>query len=116
MRTKKIGHPKDSDSRFTFHVSRFRGKSSASKTCFWFCALLYCTLLYGCGTSSTIEVPPPTPLKPSEAVQRLQAKIEATLNDPSLVSSNVGMKVVSLETGEVLYEKDAENCITQLQP
>ena len=34
--------------------------------------------------------------------------IEAALNDPLLASSNVGMKVVSLETGEVLYEKDAE--------
>ena len=108
MRTKKIGHPKGSDSRFTFHASRFRGKSPASKTCFWLCALLYCILLYGCGTSSIIEVPPPTPPKSSEAVQRLQAKIEATLNDPSLVSSNVGMKVVSLVTGEVLYQKDAE--------
>ena len=108
MWTKKIGYPKGSDSRFTFHVSRFRGKSSAPKTCFWFCALLYCILLYGCGTSSTIEVPLPAPPKPSEAVQRLQAKIEATLNDPSLASSNVGMKVVSLVTGEVLYEKDAE--------
>ena len=108
MRTKKIGHPKGSDSRFTFHVSGFRGKSPTSKTCFWLCALLYCILLYGCGTSSTIEVPPPTPPKSSEAVQRLQAKIEATLNDPLIASSNVGMKVVSIKTGEVLYEKDAE--------
>ena len=79
-----------------------------SQFCLWFCALLCCTVLYSCGTSSTIKVPPPTPPKPSEAVQRLQAKIETTLNDPSLVSSNVGMKVVSLKTGEVLYEKDAE--------
>ena len=54
------------------------------------------------------EVPPPALPKPSEAVQRLQAKIDATLNDPLLASSNVGVKVVSLGTGEVLYEKDAE--------
>ena len=79
-----------------------------SETCLWFCALLCCTVLYGCGTSSTIKVPPPPPPKPSEAVQRLQAEIEATLNDPLLASSNVGVKIVSLETGEVLYEKDAE--------
>ena len=79
-----------------------------SQTCLWFCTLLCCALLYGCGTSSTIEVPPPVPPKPPEAVQRLQAKIETTLNDPLLASSNVGMKVVSLVTGEVLYEKDAE--------
>ncbi len=108
MRTKTIGHPKGSDSRFTFYVSRFRGKSPTSKTCLWFCALLCCTVLYSCTTSSTIEVPPLPSPKPSEAVQRLQAKIEATLNDPSLVSSNVGVKVVSLVTGEVLYERDAE--------
>ena len=108
MRTKKIGHPKASDSRFTFHVSRFRGKFPTSKTCFWLCALFYCILSYGCGTSSTIEVPSPAPPKPSEAVKRLQAQIDVTLNDPLLASSNVGMKVVSLGTGEVLYEKDAE--------
>ena len=79
-----------------------------SETCLWFCALLCYTVLYSCGTSSTIEVPPPAPPKLSEAVQRLQAKIETTLNDPLLASSNVGVKVVSLVTGEVLYEKDAE--------
>ena len=79
-----------------------------SKTCLWFCTLLCCALLYSCGTPSTIEVSPPAPPKPSEAVQRLQTKIEAILNVPLLASSNVGMKVVSLVTGEVLYEKDAE--------
>ena len=113
MRTKKIGCLKASDSRFTFHVSRFRDKPPTLKTCFWFCTLLCCAVLYSCGTPSTIEVPPPTPPKPPQppqpqkTVQRLQAKIEATLNDPLLASSNVGMKVVSLVTGEVLYEKDA---------
>ena len=80
-----------------------------SQTYLWFCTLLCCALLCGCGTSSTIEVPPPpAPPKPSEAVQRLQAEIEATLNDPLLASSNVGVKIVALETGEVLYERDAE--------
>ena len=79
-----------------------------SKICLWFCMLLCCTVLYSCGKPATIEVSPPTPPKPPEAVQRLQAEIEATLSDPLLASSNVGMKVVSLETGEVLYEKDAE--------
>ena len=108
MRTKKIGGLKASDSRFTFHVSRSRGQLSTSQAYLWFSALLCCTVLYGCGPPSTIEVPPPAPPKPSGAVQRLQTNIEATLNDPALASSNVGMKVVSLVTGEVLYEKDAE--------
>ena len=82
-----------------------------SQVCLWFCTLLCCAVLSSCGTPSTVEVsppPPPAPPKPSEAVQRLQAEIEATLNDPLLASSNVGVKIVSLETEEVLYEKDAE--------
>ncbi|MYE88987.1 D-alanyl-D-alanine carboxypeptidase/D-alanyl-D-alanine-endopeptidase [Candidatus Poribacteria bacterium] len=108
MQTKKIGCPKALDSRFTLHVSRFRDKLSTLKTYFRFCRLLCCITLYGCGTSSTVEVLPLAPAKLSEAVQRLQAKIETTLNDPLIASSNVGMKVVSLATGEVLYEKDAE--------
>ena len=79
-----------------------------SKICLWFCVLFCCALLYGCGPPATIEATPPAPPKPSEAVQRLRAEIEGTLSDPLLASSNIGMKVVSLETGEVLYEKDAE--------
>ena len=79
-----------------------------SRTYLWLCILLCCSIFYNCGTPSTIEVPPAAQPKPSEAIQRLQAEIEATLNDPLIASSNVGMKVVSLVTGEVLYEKDAE--------
>ena len=79
-----------------------------SRTCLWFCALLCCIVFYSCGTPSIIEAPLPLPPKPSEPVQQLQAEIEATLNDPLFVSSNVGVKIVSLRTGEVLYEKDAE--------
>ena len=108
MWKKKIGRLKASDSCFTFYVSHFRGKLPTLNTCFRFCTLLCCIVLYSCGTPSTIEIPPPAPPKMSEAVQRLQAKIEATLNDPLLASSNVGVKIVSLETGETLYEKDAE--------
>ena len=79
-----------------------------SKICIWFCVLFCCASLYGCGAPATIEATPPTPSKLSEAVQRLRAEIEGTLSDPLLASSNIGMKVVSVDTGEVLYEKDAE--------
>ncbi len=79
-----------------------------AKTGLWFCTLFWCAVLYSCGTSSTVEILPPALPQLSRPVQRLQAKIEATLNDPLFASSNVGVKVVSLETGEVLYEKDAE--------
>ncbi len=83
-------------------------KRYVSETCLWFCTLFCCAVLSSCGAPSTIEVSPPAPPKPSKSVRRLQAKIEATLNDPLFASSNVGVKVVSLATGEVLYEKDAE--------
>ena len=79
-----------------------------ARICLWLCILLCCALLHGCGTSAPIEVSLPAPPKLSEAVQRLQAEIESVLGDSSLASSNVGLKVVSLGTGEVLYEKDAE--------
>ncbi len=65
-------------------------------------------MFYSCGGTSTIEVPPLTPLELSKPVQRLHAAIDAILNDPLIASSNVGVKVVSIATGEVLYEKDAE--------
>lgn len=79
-----------------------------SQVCFWFCTLLCCTVLYSCGTPSTVQIAPLPPTQPSKPIQRLHTEIEATLNDPLLASSNVGVKVVSLGTGEVLYEKDAE--------
>ena len=74
----------------------------------WLCTLLCCTVLYSCGTPSTVEVALAPPTQPSKPIQRLHTEIEAILSDPLLTSSNVGMKVVSLGTGEVLYEKDAK--------
>ena len=78
------------------------------KICLWLCTLLCCAVFYSCGTSSTIEVSPPPLAQPSKPIQRLQTEIEAILSDPLLASSNVGIKVVSLGTGEVLYEKDSK--------
>ena len=77
------------------------------------------TLLVGCGTASKIEVPSPepevsveqrqpVPQTVSKPVQQLQAEIETILSHPLLAASNVGVKVVSLATDEVLYEKDAD--------
>lgn len=74
----------------------------------WLCTLLCCTVLYSCGTPSTVEVALAPPTQSSKPIQRLHTEIEAILSDPLLASSNVGMKVVSLGTGEVLYEKDAK--------
>ena len=78
------------------------------KICLWLCTLLCCTALYSCGTPSTVEVSPPPPTQPSKSIQQLQTEIEAILSDPLLASSNIGIKVVSLGTGEVLYEKNSK--------
>ena len=78
------------------------------KICLWLCTLLCCTALYSCGTPSTVEVSPPPPAQPSKSIQQLQTEIEAILSDPLLASSNIGIKVVSLGTGETLYEKDSK--------
>ncbi len=77
-------------------------------SCRWLFLLFCGAVLYSCGTTSTIEVPVPEAEHPSKPVQRLQGEIETILRDPLLVPSNVGMKVISLATGEVLYEKDAD--------
>ena len=68
--------------------------------------LFFLALLNSCGKPVPIEVP--ESLKESSALQQLQAEIEAILSDPLLAPSNVGIKVVSATTGEVLYENDAD--------
>ena len=44
----------------------------------------------------------------SDPIQRLQQEIKTILNNPLLAPSNVGIKVVSVTTGEVLYEAGAD--------
>ncbi|MCZ6675715.1 MAG: D-alanyl-D-alanine carboxypeptidase/D-alanyl-D-alanine-endopeptidase [Candidatus Poribacteria bacterium] len=78
-----------------------------SRSRFTFYILLFgIAVLNGCGTPSTIQAP--LPELPSKPVQHLRSEIETILDDALLASSHVGMKVVSLATGEVLYEKDAD--------
>ena len=129
MWKEKQGRLEGSGSRITFYSPATRGESpngsglrnlvsrsgslprAIKVSRFTFYALLCCAVLYSCGTPSTIEAPLPEPEKLTEKrqpVQRLQGEIETILSSPLLASSNVGVKIVSLATGEVLYEKDAE--------
>ena len=69
--------------------------------------LLFCFLLLGsCGKPVTIDAPESQ--EENNALRQLRAEIETALNDPLLAHSNVGMKVMSVATSEVLYEADAE--------
>ena len=69
--------------------------------------LLLCFfLLNSCGKPVTIEVPKSR--DESTALQRLQAEIETVLDNPLLAPSNVGIKVVSIATGDVFYEAGAD--------
>ena len=69
--------------------------------------LLFCILLLNsCAKPVTVDVSEPR--GQSDPIQRLQQEIKTILNDPLLAPSNVGIKVVSVTTGEVLYEAGAD--------
>ena len=69
--------------------------------------LLFCILLLNsCTKPVTIEVPESR--GQSDPIQRLQQEIKTILNDLLLAPSNVGIKVVSVTTGEVLYDAGAD--------
>lgn len=63
-------------------------------------------LLNSCGKPLAIEVPAVQGEK--DALHQLQTEIAAVLGEPPLASSNVGIKVVSVRIGEVLYDAGAD--------
>ena len=68
--------------------------------------LFYILLLNSCAKPVTIDVSESR--GQSAPIQRLQQEIKAILNDPLLAPSNVGINVVSVTTGEVLYDAGAD--------
>lgn len=54
--------------------------------------------------------PTPAPLRAAapQTVEELRARIDALARNPALAASRLAAKVVSLDTGQVLYESDAE--------
>ena len=74
-----------------------------------FAIFLLCSavLLSGCGIFATkpIQTEPPTP--PVDPLEKLHANIDAVLEEVLFTTASVGIKVVAVETGEVIYEKNS---------
>ena len=74
-----------------------------------FTTTLFCgtLLLSGCGifTTTPIQTEPPVPLV--DPLERLQTDIDAVLEEPLFTTASVGIKVVAVETGKVVYEKNS---------
>ena len=69
--------------------------------------LLFCFLLLNsCARPVAIDVSESR--GQNDPIQRLQQEIKTILNDPLLAPSNVGIKVVSVTTGEVLYDSGSD--------
>ena len=63
-------------------------------------------LLTGCGVFSTKPVTPPT--IQVDQLDRLNADIDKLLQNPIFTTASIGIKVVSVESGDVLYTKNAQ--------
>ena len=64
-------------------------------------------LLTGCGIFSTKPVTTP-PTNQVDPLDRLNADIDKILQNPIFTTASIGIKVVSVESGEVLYTKNAQ--------
>ncbi len=68
---------------------------------FAFCSLLF---LSACATSKKMLAPP----SGAQSLAELRQRLDRILADPSLTHSWAGVKIVSLRTGETIYEHNAE--------
>lgn len=64
-------------------------------------------LLSGCGLFATKPIQTELPTPPVDPLERLQDNIDAVLQDTLFTTASIGIKVVAVETGEVIYEKNA---------
>lgn len=64
-------------------------------------------LLSGCGifTATPIQTEPPTPSV--DPLEKLHADIDAVLQEKLFTTASIGIKVVAVETGEVIYENNS---------
>ena len=71
---------------------------------FLFCVTL---LLSGCGIFATtpIQTEPPTTLV--DPLEKLRSDIDAVFQEGLFTTASIGIKVVAVETGEVIYEKNS---------
>ena len=70
--------------------------------------LLFCLalLLSGCGIFVTKPVQTESPTTSVDPLEKLHADIDAVLQDPLFTTANIGIKVVAVETGEVIYGRN----------
>ncbi|MFZ1700824.1 MAG: D-alanyl-D-alanine carboxypeptidase/D-alanyl-D-alanine-endopeptidase [Pyrinomonadaceae bacterium] len=62
-------------------------------------------------SSDIPPTPPPTPVSPStplETIEQLQTKIRQRMFSPEIRRGRIGIKIVSLNTGKVIFENDSE--------
>lgn len=71
---------------------------------FLFCCIL---LFSGCGIFGTKPVEPQPPTTSIDPLEKLQADIDTVLQDALFTTASIGIKVVAVETGEVIYAKNA---------
>ena len=70
--------------------------------------LLCCTfLLSGCGIFTAKPIQTEPPITPVDPLEKLHANIDAVLEEVLFTTASVGIKVVAVETGEVIYEKNS---------
>ena len=70
---------------------------------FLFCSVL---LLSSCGIFGTKPVETQLPTALADPLEKLRADIDAVLQDTLFTSASIGIKVVAVETGEGVYEKN----------
>ncbi len=71
--------------------------------------LILCALLFtSCGILGTKPVEPQPPITPVDALGTLYSEIEGVLQDSLFSNASIGIKVVEVETDEVIYERNAK--------
>ena len=64
-------------------------------------------LLSGCGIFTTNPTQTEPPTHTVDPLERLQTNIDAVLQEELFTNASIGIKVVAVETGEVIYEKNS---------
>ncbi len=72
--------------------------------------LLVCLalLLSGCGLFTTKPIQTESPMPLVDPLEKLQTDIDAVLQDTLFTTASIGIKVVSIETGQVIYQKNPQ--------
>ncbi len=70
--------------------------------------ILLLLLLSGCGIFSTKPVITPPTIPVHDPIEKLHSDIDTILQDALFTTASIGIKVVSIESGEVVYAKNAK--------